>query len=33
MENEVLWVKHNISNSLNELQFLSIFYIGINSVK
>ena len=24
MESEVLWVKHDISNNLNELQFVSI---------
>ena len=33
MESEVLWVKHDISNSLNQLQFFSIFDIAINSVK
>ena len=27
MESEVLWVKHDISNSLNQLQFFSIFDI------
>ena len=33
VESEVLWVKHDISNSLNQLQFFSIFDIAINSVK
>ena len=33
MESEVLRVTHDISNSLNQLQFLSIFDIDINSVK
>ena len=30
MESEVLWVKHDISNSLNQLQFFSIsFYVPL----
>ena len=30
MESEVLWVKHDISNSLNQLQFFSIlFYLPL----
>ena len=33
MESEVLRVTHDISNSLNQLQFLSIFDIDIKSVK
>ena len=33
VESEVLWVKHDISNSLNQLHFFSIFDIDINSVK
>ena len=33
MESEVLRVTSDISNSLNQLQFLSIFDININSVK
>ena len=32
MESEVVRVTHDISNSLNQLQFLSIFDIDINSV-
>ena len=33
MESEVLRVTHDISNSLNQWQFLSIFDTDINSVK
>ena len=35
MESEVLLVKHDISNSLNQLQFFlifDIFYFAINTV-